>query len=74
VANGPTPAAGGYPAGNEQPFVGTLQVIVGGLCNIPSDASAVVLNATVLPASPLGYVTLWPFWIGHALRGDSDRQ
>jgi hypothetical protein len=45
--------------GTEQPFTGALTVMVGGLCNIPSDASAVVVNATVVPTGPLGYLTLW---------------
>jgi hypothetical protein len=29
-------------------------------CNIPSLASALVLNATVIPTVDLGYLTLWP--------------
>jgi hypothetical protein len=29
-------------------------------CNIPSIASAYVLNITVLPAGPLAYLTIWP--------------
>jgi hypothetical protein len=45
--------------GTGQPFTGVLSVAVGGSCNIPSDASAVVVNATVVPAGPLGYLTLW---------------
>jgi hypothetical protein len=45
--------------GTEQPFTGTLTVMVGGTCSIPSDASAVVVNATVIPVSTLGYLTLW---------------
>ena len=31
-----------------------------GSCGIPSSAQAVVLNATVVPAQPLGYLSLWP--------------
>jgi len=46
-------------AGGGQPFTGTLAVSIGGLCNIPSDANAVVVNATVVPSGPLGYLTLW---------------
>jgi len=46
-------------SGTAQPFTGTLTVTVGGLCNIPADASAVVVNATVVPAYVLGYLTLW---------------
>jgi len=29
-------------------------------CNIPSTAAAYSLNLTVVPAGPLGYVTIWP--------------
>ncbi|HUQ90512.1 MAG TPA: hypothetical protein VM120_02445 [Bryobacteraceae bacterium] len=29
-------------------------------CNIPSSAAAYSLNATVVPAGPLSYLTLWP--------------
>ena len=29
-------------------------------CNLPSLASALVLNATVIPTDDLGYLTLWP--------------
>jgi len=31
-----------------------------GSCGIPLSAHAVVLNATVVPAQPLGYLSLWP--------------
>jgi hypothetical protein len=34
-------------------------VSIGGLCNVPASASAVVVNATVVPTGPLGYLTLW---------------
>ena len=29
-------------------------------CNLPNDAAAFSLNATVVPATGLGYLTLWP--------------
>ncbi len=29
-------------------------------CNLPATAQAFVLNATVVPSGPLGYLTLWP--------------
>jgi len=45
--------------GTGQPFTGTLTVMMGGFCGIPSNASAVVVNATVVPSGPLGYLTLW---------------
>lgn len=34
--------------------------VVGSSCGIPPAAEAFVLNATVVPAGPLGYLTLWP--------------
>jgi hypothetical protein len=44
-----------------QPFSGTLNVnVTGSGCGAPSSAQAYVFNATVVPPSPLGYVTLWP--------------
>ena len=30
-------------------------------CNLPASAAAFVLNATVVPTTGLGYLTLWPF-------------
>lgn len=43
------------------PFSGTLPVnIVGVPCGVPNTAQAFVLNATVVPQGPLGYLTLWP--------------
>ena len=46
--------------GNGQ-FVGTLVVnVVGSVCQPSSLAQAYVLNATVVPPAPLGYLTLWP--------------
>lgn len=43
-------------------FNGTIPVdIVGSSCGIPSAAEeAFVLNATVVPDGPVGYLTLWP--------------
>src|SRR5271157_1263070 len=42
-------------------FVGTLPVnVVGSVCAPSNTAQAYVLNATVVPAAPLGYLTLWP--------------
>ena len=49
--------------GNGQPFSGTLNPpadIVDSGCGVPSIAQAYVLNATVVPSGPLGYLTLWP--------------
>lgn len=42
------------------PFMGSMVVMVAGTCNIPSVASAVVVNATVVPPGVLGYLSLWP--------------
>ncbi len=48
-------------AGGSQPFSGTLNVnVTGSGCGAPSSAQAYVFNVTVVPPSPLGYVTLWP--------------
>ena len=43
-------------------FNGTLTAVdvVGSPCAPPSTAQAYVFNATVVPAGPLGYLTLWP--------------
>lgn len=46
--------------GNGLPFKGVLSVPVSGACNIPSNASAVVMNSTVVPSQTLDYLTLWP--------------
>jgi hypothetical protein len=47
--------------GGSQPFSGTLNVnVTGSGCGAPSSAQAYVFNATVVPPSALGYVTLWP--------------
>ncbi len=43
-------------------FSGTLTVNVGGsVCAPPSTAEAYVLNATVVPPGPMGYLILWAF-------------
>ena len=42
-------------------FSGTLAVnALGNSCALPSLAQAIVMNATVVPSGPLGYLTLWP--------------
>ncbi len=47
--------------GNGQPFQGELTVPVeNSACAPPSTAEAYVLNATVVPAPTLGFLTLWP--------------
>ncbi|MBV8551273.1 MAG: choice-of-anchor D domain-containing protein [Acidobacteriaceae bacterium] len=48
------------PAGS-QPIMGTLPVNVGSSsCKVPANAQAFVLNATVVPDGPLGFLSLWP--------------
>jgi hypothetical protein len=48
------------PAG-AQPFTGQMDASVStGACSIPASAPAAVLSATVVPATGLGYLTLWP--------------
>jgi uncharacterized repeat protein (TIGR01451 family) len=48
------------PAGS-QPFNGAMNVDVAGSgCGAPASAQAFVLNATVVPPGPLGFLTLWP--------------
>jgi hypothetical protein len=43
------------------PFSGTLNAnIATSGCGVPASAQAVVLNATVVPSVPLGFLTLWP--------------
>jgi hypothetical protein len=43
-------------------LTGTLGVnVTGSGCGVPGSAQAYVFNATVVPPSPLGYLTLWPF-------------
>jgi len=47
--------------GNGQPFVGEVTVdVLHSVCQPPNLARAYVLNATVVPSVPLGYLTLWP--------------
>ena len=42
-------------------FSGELTVdVTGSSCDVSSTAQAFVLNATVVPQGPLGYLTLWP--------------
>jgi hypothetical protein len=42
-------------------FSGTIPVdMVVSSCGLPSLAQTVVINATVVPPGPLGYLTLWP--------------
>ena len=49
-------------------FVRTLPVnVVGSVCEPPNTAQAYVLNATVVPAGFLGYLTLWPDGAGRPL-------
>jgi hypothetical protein len=44
-----------------QPFTGELdENIQTTACGVPVGAQAYVLNATVVPAAPLGFLTLWP--------------
>ncbi len=46
---------------NGQPFTGERTVnIVGSPCAPPSNATAYVFNATVVPRGSLGYLSLWP--------------
>jgi uncharacterized repeat protein (TIGR01451 family) len=48
------------PAGS-QPFNGAMNVdVAGSVCPVPASAQAFVLNATVVPPGPLGFLTLWP--------------
>jgi Putative Ig domain len=47
-----------YPA---SPFPGTYTVgVLSSVCTLPASATAYVLNATVVPSQPLGYLSLWP--------------
>jgi hypothetical protein len=48
------------PAGSP-PLSGTRDVIVAASpCGVPASAQAYVFSATVVPAGPLGFLTLWP--------------
>lgn len=40
-------------------FNGMISASVNRSCGIPSTAQSLVLNATVVPSGPLGYLTLW---------------
>ncbi len=43
-----------------QPFNGARNVdVVGSGCGVPASAQSLVLNATVVPPGPLGFLTLW---------------
>jgi len=57
-----TRAPGGYPISGGRMGEGESRsfVIPSSSCGIPPDASAYSLNATVVPAGPLGYLTMWP--------------
>ncbi len=46
------------PAGSP-PFSGELDTVISGNC-VPSGAQAYVVNATVVPPTALGFLTLWP--------------
>jgi hypothetical protein len=55
-------------------FSGTLNVnVTGSGCSVPGSAQAYVFNATVVPPTPLGYLTLWPEGAITAARLDSER-
>jgi hypothetical protein len=54
-----------YPA---SPFPGTYTVgVLSSVCTLPASASAYVLNATVVPSQPLGYLSLWPAGVSQPL-------
>jgi hypothetical protein len=43
------------------PFSGTMNVdVITSGCDAPSSAQSFVVNATVVPPGPLGFLTLWP--------------
>ncbi len=47
--------------GNRQPFSGEIQLdVLNSACAPPSQSKAYVMNATVVPAGPLGFLSLWP--------------
>jgi hypothetical protein len=49
------------PAGTGQAFGGELdENLFANACGVPVGAQAYVLNATVVPPAPLGFLTLWP--------------
>jgi lysophospholipase L1-like esterase len=45
----------------------TVPVTTSNTCNVPGGAKAYVMNATVVPSEPLGYLTLWPDGISQPL-------
>ena len=46
---------------NGVPFNGQVGIgVTGSPCGIPTTAQSFVLNATVVPPGPLGFLTLWP--------------
>jgi hypothetical protein len=47
------------PAGST-PFNGAKDLNVSAACGAPASAKSYVLNATVVPPGPLGFLTLWP--------------
>ncbi len=59
--------------GNSQPFKGVLSVPISGACNIPSNASAVVLNSTVVPSQTLELSLALAFRRQPARRIDAER-
>jgi hypothetical protein len=43
------------------PFSATMNVnVTASACGVPATAQAFVFNATVVPAGPFGYLTMWP--------------
>ncbi len=54
--------SGGHGSGDDSDneIQGESQITLLGSCGIPASAQAVVMNATVIPASSLQYMTLWP--------------
>jgi hypothetical protein len=60
AATGP----GGLPAALGGPALGNVSTrtfpVLTSFCNIPSTARAYSINATVVPAGPLGFITLFP--------------
>ncbi|HXB21665.1 MAG TPA: hypothetical protein VNV88_09800, partial [Candidatus Solibacter sp.] len=48
------------PAGSP-PFTGKLDInVAASTCGVPVSAQSFVLNATVVPPGPLGFLTMWP--------------
>jgi len=48
-------------SGGNGPFQGELTVnVTGSSCSVPDTAQAFTFNATALPVTTLGYLTLWP--------------